>query len=98
MSHRTSWTAYVDPDAVKLLVGLLLFGMFSIVSPGICVEGGTLFGFPFIFYSQCNEADGVTPGQVRFNVLALIVDLTLWYVVAAILVTVFRLSRGAPND
>ncbi len=90
-----SWRTYLGPDVGKLLIGLLLFGVFSVVPPGICVEGGTLFGFPFIFYSQCNDAEGVTPGPVRFNVLALIVDLILWYVVAAILVSAFRTWRGS---
>ncbi len=88
-----NWKAYLRPSVAKLVIGVMLFGLLSAFPTSFCVEGGIVFGSPFLFYSQCNDADGVTPGQVRFNVLALTVDLLLWYVVAASLVRLFQLRR-----
>lgn len=106
MSAVVMWTvyrsenlkAYLRPNVAKLVIGVMLFGLLSAFPTSFCVEGGTLFGFPFIFYSQCNDADGVTPGPVRFNVLALTVDLLLWYVVAATLVTLFGMRGNRGNE
>ncbi len=76
-----------------LVVGVALLGLLAAFPSAICVEGGTLFGFPFVFYSHCNQSGpGVTlvPGDVMFNLLALAIDVVLWFVVAAVLVTSFR--------
>ncbi len=91
-----NWKAYLRPNVAKLVIGVMLFGLLSAFPASFCVEGGTVFGFPFDFYSQCNEPgpDFVfLPGEVRFNALALIVDVILWYLVAATLVTLFGLRR-----
>ncbi len=77
----------------KLVMGVVLFGVLSAFPSGVCAEGGTLFGFPYIFYSRCSgPGPGFTfvPGNVQFNILALAIDLVLWFVVAAVLVTLFR--------
>ncbi len=84
----------------KLVVGVVLFGLLSAFPSAGCVEGGTLFGFPYIFYSRCNEpGPGDIPfsGDVHFNILALAIDLVLWFVVAAVLVTSFRILRRPGN-
>ncbi len=97
-----SWKAYLGPDVVKLVIATMLFGLsFAFPITGFCVEGGTVFGSPYPFYSQCNNSpspEGVlVPGEVRFNAIALTVDVTLWYVVAATLVTLYRIWRGRRN-
>jgi hypothetical protein len=75
---------------------VMLFGLLSAFPTSFCVEGGTIFGSPFIFYSQCNNpgpGGNFVPGEVQFSAFALTVDLLLWYVVAATLVTLFGLRR-----
>jgi O-antigen/teichoic acid export membrane protein len=91
-----NWKAYLRPNVAKLVIGVMLFGLLSAFPASFCVEGGTNLGSPFIFYSQCsNPGPGFNfvPGEVRFNALALTVDLLLWYVVAATLVTLFGMGR-----
>ncbi len=85
-----------------LVLGVVLFGLLSAFPSTVCHEGGTLFGFPYIFYSRCNEPGPESipllgPGDVQFNILALAIDLVLWFVVAAVLVTSFRILRRPGN-
>ncbi len=49
------WKVYLRPDVAKLVIGIMLFGSLSAFPMGYCLEGGTVFGFPYIFYSQCNN-------------------------------------------
>lgn len=80
-------------------LALALFGVF-LTADGICIEGGTTDGAPYVFYSQCNDVGptGLVPGDPVFRPAALVADLAIWHLVAAVLVFLFLKARPAEAD
>lgn len=76
------------------LFAVFLAGATLLLHSGLCIEGGRVIGFPWIFYTQCYG--GVGPGGVQsvdpaeFLPLHLALDLVVWYLVSAGLVYVLR--------
>ncbi len=63
--------------------------------PGICIEGGTTAGFPWMFYNECHGPPLPGGGQAldpaEYLVVPLVVDLVFWYAVSAAAVLGLRL-------
>ena len=61
---------------------------------GICIEGGTVLGLPWLFYDQCYGPFLPEGGQVvdpaHFEPLLLALDVVFWYVVSMAIVFVLR--------
>ncbi len=63
---------------------------------GLCVEGGTVVGFPWMFYNQCHgplfPGGGQEVDPAEYLVVPLIVDIVFWYVMSTACVFVLRLA------
>lgn len=64
--------------------------------PGLCIEGGTVVGFPWMFYNRCYGPPLPGGGQVmdpaEYLLVPLAVDLVFWYVVSMAVVFATRLA------
>jgi hypothetical protein len=58
-----------------------------------CIEGGTVVGFPFWFFVQCNSPGGIDPAQV--SVVGLTLDLLIWYFMGTLLASLVRPRKPA---
>lgn len=71
---------------------LLLFaGLFGVstayMKSTMCIEGGTVIGYPRYFYAQCYAyAPGGPLGSAEFVLASLLIDVVFWYLVSMILV------------
>ena len=82
-------------DIRKIVIILILFIVFSFLFShyrAICIEGGTTFGFPFNFYSYCNDAiaPDLIVGSPKFNITSFISNLVFWYLISVLLVFLYK--------
>lgn len=82
---------------------LPVLGLFAVLVPywtlllhrAVCIEGGTVIGFPWPFYDQCYGPPLPGGGQVvdpaHFEPVLMVVDLVVWYLVS--FGTVYLLRR-----
>jgi hypothetical protein len=93
-------THYLKPDIPKVVLGLLFFAFASMAPLSICVEGGSTAGFPYTFYTKCNDLgpEGIVPGEVTFNAIALALDMILWYLVASVFVGAYRSASSVSKE
>ena len=81
---------------VLALFALLLTLTTLFLRSATCFEGGTVVGFPWMFYNQCYGAlipgDGQAMDPAEFLPLGLVFDLAFWYLVSAGLVFLFRVG------
>ena len=65
--------------------------------PGLCIEGGTVLGFPWMFYNQCYgpllPGGGQAVDPAEYLLVPLAIDLVFWYVVSMALVFAIRLAK-----
>ncbi len=85
---------------------LPVLGVFALLIPvwtlvlhgGVCIEGGTVVGFPWLFYDQCYgpflPGGGQAVDPAHFEPLLLVLDSVFWYVVASVLVLLVRRAAG----
>ena len=82
----------------QLLVLALFLPLFlltlAFLHVGVCVEGGTILGFPWPAYTQCYgppiPGDGAVVEPATFQAVGLAVDLVFWNAAAALVVFVYR--------
>jgi hypothetical protein len=55
----------------------------------ICIEGGTVLGFPWPFYHQCfSPGGGADPAS--WSLVGLLVDVAIWYVLGTLIASLVR--------
>jgi len=83
-----------------LILFASLFGLSTAyLRSTMCIEGGTVIGYPRYFYAQCYAyMPGGPLGSVEFVLVSLLIDVVVWYLVSMILVlavvVVYRRFRG----
>ena len=61
----------------------------------VCIEGGTVIGYPRYFLAQCYEMGPGTPmGPAEFVLVSLLIDVVFWYLVSMVLVLVSVVAYG----
>ena len=93
-----NWKNFLKLDVKKIVLLIILFILFSILFShyrAICIEGGTTFGFPYNFYSNCNNAvsQGTILGNPKFDIIGFIVNLIFWYLISALLISLYNKIR-----
>jgi len=83
---------------------LVLFALFfgfstAYLKSTMCIEGGTVIGYPRYFYAQCYAyMPGGPLGPAEFVLVSLLIDVVFWYLVSMVLVFVsvvaYRRLRG----
>jgi len=86
-------------QASVLVLFALLFAVTTLfLRSAVCIEGGTVIGFPWGFYHQCYgppiPGDGQAADPAEFLPLGLVLDLAFWYIISAGFVLVFRRATG----
>lgn len=72
------------------IAALLVLLALSLLPAGVtCIEGGQVVGSPFPVLIQCNGPTGI-PEEPEFNLVALALDIAIWYVLGAFVATLIR--------
>ncbi|MEK6951551.1 MAG: hypothetical protein AABX29_00895 [Nanoarchaeota archaeon] len=85
------WREFFKVDIKKILLFILLFGLFSLLLTGrgtTCIEGGLVIGFPISFFLKCNDFT-----KNIFETLSFIIDIVFWYAVTIILIYLYKIIR-----
>lgn len=79
---------YLAPQVATLVLFASSFGLSTaFLRSALCIEGGTVVGYPWTFFSQCYAyAPGGPLGAAEFLAAPLVMDLVFWYLVSLLMV------------
>ena len=82
---------------VLFLLGALLISSSTLLSPSLCMGGGTSWGVPIVVYTQCHShairVDGGSElGPAEVSLTALLLDLAFWYVTSLLAMLLFHVT------
>ena len=91
---------YAKWQVPTLVLFALFFGLSTAyLKSAICIEGGTVIGYPLYFFTQCySYMPGGPLDEAEFALVFLLVDVVFWYAVSVVVVLlgmlVYRRLRG----
>ncbi|MDO8538382.1 MAG: hypothetical protein Q7S21_05850 [archaeon] len=91
-----NWKEFLKPSIGNVLLAIIFFAVFSLlIRSAVCFEGGITIGFPYSFYSICNDigTNGIIAGNPIFEPIRFLEDLILWYFVSVILFSVYKMVK-----
>ncbi len=89
-------------QVLVLVVFAMLLGLSTAyLRSTMCIEGGTVIGFPMYFLAQCYASvSGGALGPAQFVLASLLFDVVFWYLLSTVLVlvdlAVYRRLRVRP--
>ncbi len=98
LAMGTDWKGLLKRQLPVLGTFALLLPVWTLVlhGPGLCIEGGTVVGFPWMFYNRCYgpllPGGGQAADPAEYLLVPLVVDLVFWYVVSLAIVFLIRLA------